>query len=177
MCSAEAADESLQERIPDLGSPGVDGCLTEMVIIGTEGTLDMAHPVLILGPIATGFGYSATVFATFWGLDTHHESHDRNRKRCSVGNPNMPLPDVVAMLPGMDRLTARLLRAMNDQVGTDTAPELLERGRGNDLNFQACQMAMDLMDYDEALIEGVETGVDAVHALRKMANADVRLLV
>ncbi len=151
---------------------------TRMTIIATKGTLDMAYPVLILAPMAAAFGWNVTVFATFWALDMLHEEKHRNLKLSSVGNTSMPIPNLLAVLPGMDRVTTRMMRRKIDDVGTDTVPELIDRGVDAGVEFQACQMTMDLMDYeDEDFLEGVETGVGAAHALRKMAKSDVQLLV
>ncbi|MDR5656128.1 DsrE/DsrF/DrsH-like family protein [Halodesulfurarchaeum sp. HSR-GB] len=167
---------SLETQVEELQA-AEDGP-TEMVIIATKGTLDMAYPVLILGPMAAAFGWNVTVFATFWGLDMLHEENYRDLKLSSAGNPNMPLPNLLAVMPGMDRLTTKMMRDKIDEVGTDSVPELVERGLENGVNFQACQMTMDLMDYDdEEFIDGVETGVGAAHALRQMADSDVQLLV
>ncbi len=183
MSTDEPTIEDLQERIDELESQievheHDDDEPTRMVIIATKGTLDMAYPVLILGPMAAAFGWDVTVFSTFWGLDMLHEENHKNLKMSSVGNPSMPVPNIVAMLPGMDRMTAKMMRDKIDDVGTETVPELVQRGLDNGVNFQACQMTMDLMDYDDdEFIDGVETGVGAAHALRKMAKADVQLLV
>ncbi|AOW79233.1 NADH dehydrogenase [Halodesulfurarchaeum formicicum] len=167
---------SLETQVEELQAE--DDSPTEMVIIATKGTLDMAYPVLILGPMAAAFGWNVTVFATFWGLDMLHEENYRDLKLSSAGNPNMPLPNLLAVMPGMDRLTTKMMRDKIDEVGTDSVPELVERGLENGVNFQACQMTMDLMDYDDGeFIDGVETGVGAAHALRQMADSDVQLLV
>ncbi|SFH05852.1 DsrE/DsrF/DrsH-like family protein, partial [Halopelagius inordinatus] len=77
----------------------------KMSIIATKGTLDMAYPPLILASTAAAFGYEVTVFHTFWGLDILHEERSKNLKLSSVGNPNMPVPNIVGALPGMDRMT------------------------------------------------------------------------
>ena len=175
--------ETLQERIEQLESQvetiSVDEDEpTRMTIIATKGTLDMAYPVLILAPMAAAFGWEVTVFATFWGLDMLHEEKHKDLKLSSVGNTSMPIPNLVAVLPGMDRMTTWMMRRKIDEVGTDTIPELLQRGLDAGVEFQACQMTMDLMDYDEDdFIDGVTTGVGAAHALRKMARSDVQLLV
>jgi peroxiredoxin family protein len=166
---------SLEAQVEDLQA---DDEPNSMVIIATKGTLDMAYPVLILGPMAAAFGWNVTVFATFWGLDMLHEENYEHLELSAVGNPSMPLPNLLAVLPGADRLTTKMMRDKIDEVGTDSVPELLERGLENGVNFQACQMTMDLMDYeDEEFVDGVETGVGAAHALRQMADADVQLLV
>jgi len=172
----QAQLEELESQVEEL--QGDEDEPTRMTIIATKGTLDMAYPVLILAPMAAAFGWNVTVFSTFWALDMLHVEKHKNLKLSSVGNTSMPLPNLVAVLPGMDWMTTRMMRRKIDEVGTDTVPELIERGLDAGVEFQACQMTMDLMDYEEDdFIEGVETGVGAAHALRKMAKSDVQLLV
>jgi peroxiredoxin family protein len=44
--------------------------------------------------------------------------------------------------------------------------------------FQACQMTIDLMDYDEdEFDDGVTTGVGAATAVQDIAEADIQLLI
>jgi Uncharacterized conserved protein len=81
----------------------------KMSIIAIKGTLDMAYPPLILASTAAAFGYEVTVFHTFWGLDILHEERSTDLKLSSIGNPNMPVPNAVAALPGMDRVTTRMM--------------------------------------------------------------------
>jgi len=46
------------------------------------------------------------------------------------------------------------------------------------VEFQACQMTIDLLDYDEDdFYDGVRTGVGAATAIQDMAEADIQLLV
>jgi peroxiredoxin family protein len=46
------------------------------------------------------------------------------------------------------------------------------------VEFQACQMTIDLLDYDEDdFFDGVTTGVGAATAVQDMAEADIQLLV
>ena len=149
-----------------------------MSIIATKGTLDMAYPPLILASTAAAFGYEVTVFHTFWGLDILHEERSKNLKLSSVGNPNMPVPNAVAALPGMDRVTTRMMEKRIADNDTATVEELLETSLDMGVEFQACQMTIDLMDYDEDdFYDGVTTGVGAATALQDMADADIQLLV
>jgi peroxiredoxin family protein len=150
----------------------------KMSIIATKGTLDMAYPPLILASTAAAFGYDVTVFHTFWGLDILHEERSGDLKLSSVGNPNMPLPNAVAALPGMDRLTTRMMERRIEDNDTASIQELLETSLDMGVEFQACQMTIDLMGYDEAdFYDGVTTGVGAATALQDMADADIQLLV
>ena len=150
----------------------------KMSIIATKGTLDMAYPPLILASTAAAFGYDVTVFHTFWGLDILHEERSKSLKLSSVGNPNMPVPNAVAALPGMDRVTTKMMERRIVDNDTATIEELLETSLDMGVEFQACQMTIDLMDYDENdFYDGVTTGVGAATALQDMAEADIQLLV
>jgi len=150
----------------------------KMSIIATKGTLDMAYPPLILASTAAAFGYDVTVFHTFWGLDILHEEHSKDLKLSSVGNPNMPVPNVFGVLPGMDKITTSMMERRISDNDTATIEQLIETSLEMGVNFQACQMTIELMDYDEdAFFDDVETGVGAATAVEDMANADIQLLI
>ena len=149
-----------------------------MVIIATKGTLDMAYPPLILASTAAAFGYEVTVFHTFWGLEIVHEEHSKNLKLSSVGNPNMPMPNAIAALPGMDRLTTRMMRNRIADNDVASIEELIDVSIESGVELQACQMTIDLLGYDESeFYDGVTTGVGAASAFQEMAEADIQLLV
>jgi peroxiredoxin family protein len=173
----QARVEELESRLSDVeAETGDDG--RKMSIIATKGTLDMAYPPLILASTAAAFGYDVTIFHTFWGLDILHEEHSKNLKLSSVGNPNMPVPNVVAALPGMDRVTTSMMERKIDDNDTATIEELIETSLEMGVEFQACQMTIDLLDYDEDdFYDGVTTGVGAATAIQDMADADIQLLV
>jgi len=177
----QAQVTALQERVEELESGVVaddaDGG-KRMTIIATKGTLDMAYPPLILASTAAAFGWDVTVFHTFWGLEILHEERSKELQLSSVGNPNTPMPNLVAALPGMDRLTTELMNRQIDEVGTPTIAELVDTCLEMGVDLQACQMTADMMDYDEAeFYDEVTTGVGAASALSEMADADIQLLV
>jgi peroxiredoxin family protein len=171
----EARVEELETALADVRD---DDGPKRMTIIATKGTLDMAYPPLILASTAAAFGWDVTVFHTFWGLDILHEEKSRNLGLSSVGNPNMPVPNVVAALPGMDAITTRMMRKRIDDNNTASIGELIETCLETGVELQACQMTTDLMEYDESnFYEGVTTGVGAATALQHMADAEIQLLV
>ncbi|CAI48579.1 DsrE domain protein [Natronomonas pharaonis DSM 2160] len=181
--SPEAVAE-LQARIDDLETELADlraereADSDKMVIIATKGTLDMAYPPLILASTAAAFGYDVTVFHTFWGLDIVHEENSKNLKLSSVGNPNMPVPNAIAALPGMDRMTTRMMRGKIEANDVATVEELVRTSLDSGVDLQACQMTIDLLGYDEDdFYDGVTTGVGAASAFQEMQEADIQLLV
>jgi peroxiredoxin family protein len=182
----EAAERiaALEARIEELEDAVANATATErddeksMVIIATQGTLDMAYPPLILASTAAAFDWDVTVFHTFWGLDILHEERAADLKLSAVGNPNMPVPNVIAALPGMDRLATTMMERRIDDNDVATIEELLETSLEMGVELQACQMTMDLLDYDDdAFYDGVTVGVGAATALSQMADADLQLLV
>ena len=173
----QAQIAELEERVDEVTIETEDDT-TKMTIVAVNGTLDMAYPTLILSSIAGAFGWNVTVFASFWALDMLHEEKHENLKMSSAGNPAMPMPNLLAVLPGMDAATTWMMKRRIDDLGTDSVPELIERAVSVGVEFQACQMTMDLMDYDDDdFIDGVTTGVGAANALRNMSDSDVQLLV
>ncbi|RQG95524.1 DsrE/DsrF/DrsH-like family protein [Natrarchaeobius chitinivorans] len=174
--------QALRERVDELeasvaDSDGADD-QKRMTIIATQGSFDMAYPPLILASTAAAFGWDVVVFHTFWGLDILHEEKSKNLKLSAVGNPNMPVPNAVAALPGMDRMATRMMQKKIDENGTATIEELIELSLETGVDLQACQMTIELMDYDEDdFYDGVTTGVGAATALQHMVDADIQLLV
>ncbi|MFC7192640.1 DsrE/DsrF/DrsH-like family protein [Halocatena marina] len=167
----------LEDRLADVETESGDE-QPKMSIIATKGTLDMAYPPLILASTAAAFGYEVTIFHTFWGLDILHEERSKRLKLSSVGNPNMPVPNVVGALPGMDRVTTKMMEKQIEDNDTATIEELIETSLDMGVEFQACQMTIDLMDYDEDdFYDGVTVGVGAATAIRDMSVSDIQLLV
>lgn len=169
--------EELEEEVAELQAETADD-QQSMVIIATKGTLDMAYPPLILASTAAAFDWDVTVFHTFWGLDILHEENSKNLQLSSVGNPNMPVPNAIAALPGMDKMTTKMMRKRIEDNDTASIEELIETSLDMGVELQACQMTIDLMDYDEDdFYEGVTSGVGAATALQRMEDADIQLLV
>ncbi|SEH17900.1 Peroxiredoxin family protein [Natronorubrum sediminis] len=177
---AELAE--LRERVDELEASMADrddgDGQKKMVIVATQGSFDMAYPPLILGSTAAAFGWEVIVFHTFWGLDILHEEKSKNLKLSAVGNPNMPVPNALAAIPGMDRMATRMMEKKIDENGTATIEELIDLSLESGVDLQACQMTIELMDYDEEdFYDGVTTGVGAATALQHMAESDIQLLV
>ncbi|WP_227133952.1 DsrE/DsrF/DrsH-like family protein [Halorubellus salinus] len=177
VAALEARIDELEDELADVRTDEGDD-QGKMVIIATKGTLDMAYPPLILASTAAAFGWDVTVFHTFWGLDILHEERSQNLQLSAVGNPNMPMPNALGALPGMDRLTTKMMEKRIADNDTASIQELIDTSLDMGVEFQACQMTIDLMDYDEDdFFDGVTTGVGAASALGDMVDADVQLLV
>ncbi|NUB93559.1 DsrE/DsrF/DrsH-like family protein [Haloterrigena sp. SYSU A121-1] len=174
--------QALRERVEELEGAMADlddgDDRKKMTIVATQGSFDMAYPPLILASTAAAFGWDVVVFHTFWGLDILHEENSKDLKLSAVGNPNVPVPNAVAALPGMDTMATKMMQKKIDENGTATIEELIDLSLESGVDLQACQMTIELMDYDEDdFYDGVTTGVGAATALQHMAESDIQLLV
>jgi peroxiredoxin family protein len=173
----QARIEELEDKVATLETDDSDDT-NKMTIVATQGTFDMAYPPLILASTAAAFGWDVVVFHTFWGLDILHEENSKDLKLSAVGNPNMPMPNALAAIPGMDAMATRMMRKRIDDNGTATIEELIDLSLDQGVDLQACQMTIELMDYEEEdFYDGVTTGVGAATALQHMAESDIQLLV
>jgi len=173
----QARIEELEDKVATLETDEGDDT-KKMTIVATQGTFDMAYPPLILASTAAAFGWDVVVFHTFWGLDILHEENSKDLKLSAVGNPNMPMPNALAAIPGMDAMATRMMRKRIDENGTATIEELIDLSLDQGVDLQACQMTIELMDYDEDdFYDGVTTGVGAATAIQHMADSDIQLLV
>ena len=174
--SLQATVAELEQRLSTLEEAAEDP--GEMVIISTKGSLDMAYPPLILASTAAAFGYDVTVFHTFWGLDILHEERSKQLQMSAVGNVSMPIPNVLAALPGMDRVTTWYMNRQMRTHDVATVEELIDVSLASGVDLQACQMTIELFGYDpDDFYEGVTTGVGAASAFQRMQSADIQLLI
>ena len=174
--------QALRDRVDELEASMADldagDDQKKMTIVATQGSFDMAYPPLILASTAAAFDWEVVVFHTFWGLDILHEEESKDLKLSAVGNPNMPMPNALAALPGMDAMVTKMMRKRIDENGTATIEELIDLSLEQGVDLQACQMTIELMEYDEDdFYDGVTTGVGAATALQHMAESDIQLLV
>lgn len=174
----------LQEQIDDLEAQLADlragkrDVQQKMTIVATKGTLDMAFPPLNLASTAAAFGWEVSVFHTFWGLDIVHEARSKTLPLSAVGNPHMPVPNVLAILPGMDAMATGMMRRKMAKNGNAPIEELVHLCLDSGVDLLACGTTIDLMGYDEDdFYDGVTVGVGAPTAFQEMATSDIQLFI
>ena len=125
----------------------------KMAIIATKGTLDMAYPPFILASTAAALGYEVQVFFTFYGLQLLRK--DLSHVMISpLANPAMPMPIpmpvMVQMLPGMESMATMMMKQKLKKHGVASLLELRDLCLEADVKFSACQMTVDLFEFDKS---------------------------
>jgi peroxiredoxin family protein len=155
-----------------------------MTIIVTKGTLDWAYPPFILGTTAAAMGVDVTMFFTFYGLSLLQKELDL--KVSPLGNPamkmpmmgmHMGMPNIVAMLPGVDAGASAMMKRMIKNKGVASIEELREAAIEAEVKIIACQMTMDLFELKTSdMIDGVTLGGAATY-LEKALKSDINLYI
>lgn len=154
--------------------------MKKMAIIASKGTLDMAYPPFILGSTAAALGFDVQIFFTFYGLQLLRKDLS-SVKVSPLANPAMPMPVpmpvMVQMLPGMESMATMMMKDMIKKKGVASLEELRSLCLEADVKFVACQMTVDLFEFDKAdFIDGIEFG-GAATFLEFAGEANVSLFV
>ena len=151
----------------------------KLAIIATKGTLDWAYPPFILGSTAAALGYEVEIFFTFYGLQLLKKK--LNLQVTSLGNPGMPMPMpmpvLLQALPGMQAMMTTMMKAKMKSKGVASLEELRELCQEAEIRFIACQMTVDLFEFNpNEFIDGVEFG-GAAMMFEFAGDADITLFM
>jgi peroxiredoxin family protein len=152
----------------------------KMAIIATKGALDMAYPPLILASTAAALGWEVQVFCTFYGLQLLRKDLS-DIKISPLANPAMPMPVpmpvVVQMLPGMEAMATMMMKDKMKKKGVASLEELRSLCLEADVKFIACQMTVDLFEFQTSeFIDGIEYG-GAATFMKFAGETDVCLFI
>ena len=116
----------------------------KVAIICSHGGLDEVYPSLILANAARQSGIEAFIFFTFWGLDAITESKVDHLHVNLAGNASSVMPTVVAGLPGMETLAAKMMQKQMSDLELPTVREMLGILDESGAKLYACELAMKM---------------------------------
>ena len=155
-----------------------------MSIIVTKGSLDWAYPPMILSTTAAAMGLDVTMFFTYYGLTVLEK--DLDLKFTTLGNPamempmmggHMAMPNLLSVLPFAGAGAGAMMKDMMKKKGVASIEELRELAVEADVEMIACQMTMDLFEYDKSdMIDGVTLGGAATY-IEVASKSDINLFI
>ncbi|MFO0628617.1 MAG: DsrE/DsrF/DrsH-like family protein [Polyangiales bacterium] len=116
----------------------------KVAIICSHGGLDEVYPSLILANAARQSGIEAFIFFTFWGLDAITEAKVDHLHVNLAGNASSVMPTVVAGLPGMESLAAKMMQKQMTDLELPTVREMLGILDESGAKLYACELAMKM---------------------------------
>ena len=158
----------------------MDGQPKRMAIIASKGALDMAYPPLILASTAAALDYEVQIFFTFYGLTLLRKDLS-DVKISPLANPAMPMPMpmpvMIAALPGMESMATMMMKQKLKKHGVASLEELRTACLEAGVKMIACQMTLDLFEFDKnEFIDGIEFG-GAATFLEFAGKSDVTLFI
>jgi peroxiredoxin family protein len=125
---------------------------SRLLVILSKGTLDMVYPALMIATTGATMGKEVHMFFTFWGMNAVSKEKVGSLKVAPVGNPGMPMPNILGMIPGMTAMATNMMRGkMAKELG---------------VKLHACSTTLDVMGIKkETLIPEVDDIVGAATML------------
>lgn len=155
-----------------------------MSIIVTKGTLDWAYPPFILSTTAAAMGVDVSMFFTFYGLPLLKK--DLDLQISPLGKPDMAMPvmgqhmkmpNIVAAMPGVNAAATTMMKNLIKKKGVASIEELRDIAVESEVRMIACQMTMDLFEFDKSeMIDGVEIAGAATY-MEFSLNSEINLFI
>lgn len=140
-------------------------------IILSKGTLDMAHPAFMLASAAAAMGMGVHAFFTFRGLSVIDKKKESNLKLAPVGNPALPVPNMLGIIPGVTAMTTSMVKGKIKGMKIRTISQLIHDAHEMGVHIHACSTTMDMMGVkQEDLIPGVDDVLGAATVLQLSEN-------
>ncbi|HXX72089.1 MAG TPA: DsrE/DsrF/DrsH-like family protein [Candidatus Acidoferrales bacterium] len=133
-----------------------------MLIILSKGTMDMVYPALMIATTAATMGKEVHMFFTFWGLSAISKKNVGSLKVAPVGNPGMPMPNILGMVPGMTAMATRMMNGKMKKAKVPSVPEMFKMAKDLGVKLHACSTTMEVMGTPkETLIDEIDDVVGA----------------
>ncbi len=148
--------------------------IRKVSIICSKGSLDMAYPGLILANAARMSGIEAMLFFTFWGLDIVTKGKADHLHLSIVGNTSVPVPAMIAGLPGVEALASAAMRKEMEKLDIPPVPEFIQMLSDAGAELYACQLAVDMFSLKkEDLVPQIKDVISAVDFYDKAAGSQI----
>ena len=117
----------------------------KLVIVCSKGSLDMAYPPLMLATTGAAMGMEVDLYFTFWGINMLRKKTVDSMKISPVGNPAVPMPNILGMIPGMSRLATRMMSKKMERMKMPSIKEMIKTAHDAGVRFHACSPSIEMM--------------------------------
>jgi len=150
----------------------------KLVIICSKGSLDMAYPPLMLATTGAAMGMEVHLYFTFWGVNIITKKTVESLKISPVGNPALPMPNILGVLPGMTSILTSMMQKKMDKIKMPSIPEMIKTAKQSGVKFHACSPTLDMMGLKrEDLIPEVDDVIGAATYLDLASEDAITLFI
>lgn len=138
----------------------------KLLIILSKGTLDMVYPAFMIANTGATMGKEVHMFFTFWGMNAINKKTMGSLKIAPVGNPGMPMPNILGMIPGMTAMATRMVKGKMQKSKMPPIPDMIKMAKDLGVKIHACSTTMDVFGITkETMIPEVDDVVGAATML------------
>ena len=150
----------------------------KIVMICSKGTLDMAYPPMMLATTAAAMGMEVHLYFTFWGINMITKKTIDSLKISPVGNPALPMPNILGMIPGMSSMVTSMMQKKMQKMKMPTIREMIATAKESGVKFHACSPTLDMMGLKkEDLIPEVDDIIGAATYLELASEDAITLFI
>ena len=150
----------------------------KLVIICSKGSLDMAYPPLMLAIPAAAMGMQVDLYFTFWGMSMINKKTIDSLKISPVGNPALPMPNILGMIPGMSNMMTSMMKKNMQKIKMPSIREMIATAKESGVKFHACSNTMEMMGVKkEDLIPEVDDIIGAATYLELASEDAITLFI
>ncbi|NNG27160.1 MAG: hypothetical protein HKM87_06510 [Ignavibacteriaceae bacterium] len=124
--------------------------IEKVSIVVSKGSLEGVYPGLIMANGARMEGIEATLFFTFFGLDTIIDKRMDSLSVATVGNSAMRMPGGIKMptwlgaIPGMSRFATTMMKKEMEKIDIPPVREFIEMISDAGAELYACKATVDM---------------------------------
>jgi peroxiredoxin family protein len=149
-----------------------------LVIICSKGSLDMAYPPLMLATTGAAMGMEVHLYFTFWGINMITKKTIDSLKISPVGNPALPMPNILGMLPGMTSMLTSMMQGKMEKIKMPSIKEMIKTAKESGVKFHACSPTLDMMGLKrDDLIPEVDDIIGAATYLELASENAITLFI
>jgi peroxiredoxin family protein len=138
----------------------------------------MAYPPLMLATTAAAMGMDVHLYFTFWGMNMITKKTVDSLKISPVGNPALPMPNILGMIPGMSSMVTSMMQKKMEKMKMPTIPEMIRTAKESGVKFHACSPSLNMMGLKrEDLIPEVDDIIGASTYLDLASEDAITLFV
>lgn len=124
--------------------------IRKVSIICAKGSLEDVYAALIMANGAVMEGIEANLFFTFWGMDAITNKKMDKIKASTVGNPSLPMPSLLGIIPGMSWFMSKMMYRKMDKLDIPPVREFLELFEAGNGKVYGCKAAAEMFGIEES---------------------------
>ncbi len=137
-----------------------------LLIILSKGTMDMVAPALMIATTGATMGKEVHMFFTFWGMNAINKKTIGNLKVAPVGNPGLPIPNILGIIPGMTAMATGMMKGKMEKAKIPSIPDMFKMAKDLGVKLHACSTTLEVMGINkEDFIPEVDDMVGAATML------------